>query len=28
MPPEKFEILHALRWVVGATEAPFHPCIQ
>ena len=28
MPPENFEVLHALKHVLGASEAPFCACIQ
>ena len=28
MPPGNFEILHALKCVLGASEAPFRACIQ
>ena len=28
MPPGKFEILHALKCVLGAPEAIFHTCTQ
>ena len=27
-PPENFEVLHALKRVLGASEAPFCACIQ
>ena len=27
-PPENFEVLHALKCVLGASEAPFCACIQ
>ena len=28
MPPGNFEILHALKCTLGASEAPFRACIQ
>ena len=28
MPPGNFEVLHALKCVLGASEAPFCACIQ
>ena len=28
MPPGNVEILHALKCVLGASEAPFQACIQ
>ena len=28
MPPENVEVLHALKRVLGASEAPFCACIQ
>ena len=28
MPPRNFEILHALKCVLGAFVAPFHACIR
>ena len=28
MPPGNFEVLHALKCVLGAFEAPFCACIQ
>ena len=28
MPPENFDVLHALKRVLGASEPPFCACIQ